>query len=353
MITTLFGEGQNYRRLSRARTTLVGSSSLWEGADHFVQIEVVAFSETHKRFYFQDVKAFTLRRTRRGLWLHLLFGLFTVAAAAIAIWTFASGHSAGGVLDWLTVAVPSGFALGWLTHLALGPTCACHVMTPVQNTRLGALTRTRRARKVLEYLAQRAQTSQGGVVGMEPQDQRQLASAVSPVLGAAASEQKLAAGSSRLYPVVSFLSLLNAAFLFGLLVWDSYPLRAVQVLFTVGLLALGITCAVRSRRSTGDLAAWFKWIGWALFSANGLIFLLWYGYGVYRAGAARPRVPGLELNYVQEMLQISPQGSRFWFWVVIVDACFSMFVGVVGLLVIVLGRAGRHEQGGVKTEESL
>ena len=357
MVTTLFGESQNYRPLSRSRTTLLGSLSLWEGTDHFVQIEVLAFSETHKRFYFEDVKAFTLCRTRRGLWLHLLWGVFTVATAAIALWTFASGYSSGGALDWLAVLVPSCFALAWLTHLALGPTCACHVMTPVQNARLGALARTRRARKVLAYLARRAQTSQGSVVTVE--------TAASLEAGAAGmagvsfkgpgqpdslerepgQDEGLHEVSNRLYPVVSAVSLLNAALLSSLLIWDSYPLRAIQVLFIVGLLALGITCAASSRRSRRKVAGWFKWIGWALFSVNGVIFVLWYGYGIYLAGAARRPTPGLDLNYVQQMLRISPHGSRFWFWVVLVDACFSMLVGSVAL-VILFRRTAQNTSGG-------
>jgi hypothetical protein len=264
---------------------------------------------------------------------------------------FVSGYSSGGVLDWLTVAVPSCFALGWLVHSVLGPTCACHVMTPVQNARLGALARTRPARKVLTYLSRRAQTSQGGAVRVETDVP---AIETGPLIVAGISfkrprlpdslerepghDENLDAGSSRLYPVVSFAALLNAACLFSLLLWDSYPLRAVQVLFIVGLIALGITCAASSRRRRrSDIASWFKWIGWVLFSVNGLIFSLWYGYGIYLAGLARPE-PGLGLNYVQQMLRISPHGSRLWFWVVLVDACFSMLVGLVGLLAILVGR---------------
>ncbi|RPJ52994.1 MAG: hypothetical protein EHM23_31825 [Acidobacteria bacterium] len=341
MVTTLFGESQNYRRLSRARMTALGSLSLWEGPDHFVQVEVLGFSETHKRFYFGDIKALTVRQTRRGLWLHLFFGGLTIATAAIALWIFASGYSPGGVLDWLTVAVPSGLALGWLVHLALGPTCSCHVMTPVQNAPLGALARTRRARTVLGYLARRAQTAQGGPVGVEGTEPFMVAGlsrAAQPDSGESSEVELPGPGSSILYPVVSFASLLNAAILFSLLVWDFYSLRAVQILFIVGLLALGITCVADSRRRRGsEIAAWFKRLGWALFTVNGLVFLLWYGYGFYLAGARQSPASTYELTYVQDMLQISPHGSRFWFWVVLVDACISMLVGLVGLLVIFLG----------------
>ena len=355
MVTTLFGESQNYRRLSPSRITLLGSLSLWEGADHFVQIEVLAFSETHKRFYFEDIRAFTIRRTRRGLWLHLLLGFFSVITAALALWIFSSGYSSGGFLDWLTILVPSAFALGWLAHLAMGPTCACHVMTPVQNASLGALARTRRARKVLAYLARRAQTSQGGVVGVETGTPLEAEAAVIagvsrpplPDSGESGRDESLPEGSTRLYPAVSVVSLLNAALLSGLLVWDSYPLRAIQILFIVGLLALGITCAASSRRSGGVVASWFKWIGWALFSVNGVVFVLWYGYGIYLASAKRPSTPGVELGYLQEMLRISPHGSRLWFWVVLADACFSTLVGLTGLLVTWLGRRQRVRSAGI------
>ncbi|MFB3904791.1 MAG: hypothetical protein ACE15E_15170 [Acidobacteriota bacterium] len=346
MVTTLFGEGQSYRRLSWSKPTLLGSLSLWEGSDHFVQIEVLAFSETHRRFYFEDIKAFTIRRTSRGLWLHLLFGSFTIVTAAITLWLFLAGYASGGALAWLAIGVPSGFALGWMIHLALGPTCACHVVTPVQNTRLGALGRIRSARKTVSYLARRAQTAQGGTVGEETSALSvESAPVIVPALPGAGQPDALtresgydgipAEGLPRLYPIVSFASLLNAAFLFSLLLWDSYPLRAIQVLFVVGLLALGITCAANSRRKRGNEEAfWFKWIGWALFSVNGLVFLLWYGYGFYLAGLTRTGAPELQLDYAQQMLRISPHGSRFWFWVVLVDACFSMSMGLAGLLAV-------------------
>jgi hypothetical protein len=342
MVTTLFGESLNYRQLSRSRATLLGSLSLWEAADHFVQIEVLGFSETHKRFYFEDVRAFTIRPTWRGLWLHLLFGFFSVLTAAMAVWTFSSGYFSGG-LDWLAILVPSAFALVWGVHLALGPTCACHVMTPVQNAHLGALSRTRQARKVLNYLARRAQTSQGGVATSVVAGTEAAVVPGAPKVGQpgpAGPSQATAfeAGPSRLYLVLSSTCLLNAGLLFSLLLWDSYALRAVQVLFIVGLLGLGITCAAGSRASSGQTASWFKPIGWTLFAVNGVVFVLWYGYGMYLASVPRSRAaPGVDLTYVQEMLQISPHGSRFWLWVVLVDACCSMLLGLIGLSIIFLG----------------
>lgn len=344
MVTTLFGEGQTYRRLSRSKPTVLGSLSLWEGADHFVLIEVLGFSETHKRFYFQDIKALSLRQTQRGFWLHLLFGFATLLSGAVALWILGSGNSPGGGWDWLPVAVPSGFAVGWLVHLALGPTCACYVTTPVQNARLGALARTRPARKILGYLARRAQTSQGGALEV-PVPLTEASVVATPALDEVRQPESIETESSgnedsetflpRLYPIVSSISLVNAALLFSLLVWDFYPLRAVQVFFVVGLIILGITCAASTRTNRrSNMASWFKRIGWALFGVNGLVFLLWYGYGFYLAALSRSANPGAELAQVQQMLEISPHGSRFWFWVVLVDAWFSMIVGLAGLLVI-------------------
>jgi len=143
---------------------------------------------------------------------------------------------------------------------------------------------------------------------------------------------KVGAGSTLLRVVVTSLALLNAAFLSGFLIWDSYALRVVQLFLTVTLLGDGITRAATSRAA----GVRFRRIRWALFAVDGLVFLLWYAYGVYMTSISRPPRAAFEVNFAWDMLRTSPHTSTFWFWVVAVNAVFSAVVGFIGLASLVL-----------------
>ena len=67
---------KQYERLTRARRRQAGfvaatyiRTSLWLGKDHLLCIDSNGYSETYKRFYFQDIQAVSIRLTqRRQVW---------------------------------------------------------------------------------------------------------------------------------------------------------------------------------------------------------------------------------------------------------------------------------------------
>jgi hypothetical protein len=148
-----------YRRLTRPRRRKAGflavtylRSSLWLGDDHLLVIDSNGYSETYKRFYFQDIQAIAIRLTRRRLiWNWVL-------SVPIALWLLGLGYEflvrrSPDVVD-LAIATLWTLLPGvpLLLNNLFGPTCACTLRTAVQAEELPSLCRLRKTRRVLELL---------------------------------------------------------------------------------------------------------------------------------------------------------------------------------------------------------
>ncbi len=167
-----------YQRLTRAagrvrfaavRTT---NGSLWLGADHLLGVDSGGFTENYKRFYFRDIQAIMIEKTKTGQIWNYIWGVavFITLVSAIA------NRSPGPLSQWngddaVGTIVFGGFAtlfaLFFVINLLLGPTCKCYLRTAVQIEEIPSLRRLHRARKILERIRPLITTAQGG--GLSPQ----------------------------------------------------------------------------------------------------------------------------------------------------------------------------------------
>ena len=187
-----------YRRLTRARSRHSGiavfthvRSSLWLGADHLLVIDSSGYTETYKRFYFQDIQAVTIRLTsRRRIWNWALGALTAVCVA---------GYGYGlAVMPNPNLAASSplfGFALIFAVPLLinnlLGATCACQLQTAVQTEPLPSLCRLRKTRRILDRLRPLIAQAQGQLAPEEiPARLRAWQEATAAAEAAAAAEPR-------------------------------------------------------------------------------------------------------------------------------------------------------------------
>jgi hypothetical protein len=155
-----------YRRLPGRESGLLSYSRLWLGPDHLLLARTTFFSEEYKRFYFRDIQAIVMRRTRRHLiWAWMLAILFGLCVAVLCIGFFdLSGRSIQpsdtiGLLVW---GVPALLCLALLyLNFVRGPGCICHVRTAVQIEELSPLKRFRTTWKVIERLKPGIEIAQG------------------------------------------------------------------------------------------------------------------------------------------------------------------------------------------------
>jgi hypothetical protein len=114
-----------------------GRGKLWLSEDHLLEVNSLFVVEWYRRFFFREIKAFTVRRTnRRLIWALVLGGvgvLFGLIAAAFAWSGVTQKEGPSQVLMYMMAGFFGVIAVLCLVlfafNLALGPTCRCHVLT--------------------------------------------------------------------------------------------------------------------------------------------------------------------------------------------------------------------------------
>ena len=141
-----------YRRLpGRGRksagflTLTAPTSTLWLGADHVLTVDSYGAAEDYRRFYFREIQAIAVRKTRTLLWVSAL----QAAVMASFVWAALAIGRESAVFFGILAALDAVFLL---VHLARGTTCRTYVVTRVGREELAALRRTRQARRVLEVV---------------------------------------------------------------------------------------------------------------------------------------------------------------------------------------------------------
>lgn len=146
-----------YRRLTGRSPQVANYVVLYEGPDHLLLVTSTGWSESYKRFFYRDIQALVIRRTRWFEGIAAALGALTLLVALPATLAFAGNPDAGIVLF-----VIAGILLALLIgHFLLGPTCVCEIQTAVQTERLAGLRRARRARKFLRRLKPLIEAAQG------------------------------------------------------------------------------------------------------------------------------------------------------------------------------------------------
>ena len=159
--------GKEYSKLTPLRNKpgfkiiSTSRSNLWLGSDHLLSVETEGYTESYRRFYFKDIQAFILHKSRRQMMLSLVLGFFTTLFTLIVLVNDAIELK----IVFSIVALLFGIPL--VLNLALGPTCNCDLRTAVQTERIPSMGRLRRARKVLTRIRPLIAEAQGALTPEE------------------------------------------------------------------------------------------------------------------------------------------------------------------------------------------
>ena len=145
-----------YRRLPGRGFAISQRVQAYQGPDHLLQVSSTGYSESYRRFYFRDIQVVTIQKTQLGKIFNGIFAFFTALFALPAF-----DMSLGPAIAMWSVA--GFFAVLLISHLALGPTCACYIRTAVQTERLSAVTRIRIARRLLRRIHPLIESVQGSL----------------------------------------------------------------------------------------------------------------------------------------------------------------------------------------------
>jgi hypothetical protein len=144
-----------YEKLPGHRRGLVLGSSLWLGPDHLLSVRSQRFREQYKRYYFRDIRAIAIARSRR-------FHISTRSLAIGAVWFIAQIVVAVNRLSWAPWLwlVPVLLAIVW-AYISLEKSCRCRIYTAVSADGLPSVYRIWTARRFLAILEPHIRSAQG------------------------------------------------------------------------------------------------------------------------------------------------------------------------------------------------
>ena len=146
-----------YKRLpGKKKGFLIGHHTLWQGADHLLQIYSRLGVEDYKRYYFDDIQAIITRKTGSGrianIILGAIFGLFCFFAV-----------SSSGSWRLLPAIIAATILLILLINILRGPTCETVLLTAVQTEKLYPLHRLKTTEPVMNRLRSVIERRQGRI----------------------------------------------------------------------------------------------------------------------------------------------------------------------------------------------
>jgi hypothetical protein len=299
-----------YRKVSRKRRGLGGSSQIWLAVDHLLLVETAWFVQNYRRFRLSEIQAILVsRRPSRIVWQTALLTLTILALA----WCFrpAAGwfaRLAGGV-------VFGGALLAELADLARGPSCRVTLRTAVSAVRLRPLSRMRYAESFLADVGPAVETAQAG---MEPLTDAALpaANAVAPAPAPARRVnwrlQYILFASAMVCGVASFSSFL----------WNLDDMVSLVWTLTVMVIVLGVYSLIAERAH-----------GWTL--PRALCLLCTLGVTADLGITAVVMIQNLVSANLSDPVAIQQQFKRWPGWFIrysLAESSLQTLLGLTGLL---------------------
>jgi len=155
----------SYRKLTRKKRTLLGSTQLWLGDDHVLMVRSTHFQEEYRRFQLSDIQAVVAVESSPRMAMQILLPI----SAALA---FLGMFGANDILSRTILALLGVTLLGIAAYdLVRGQRCRCRLLTEVSSETIDPVTLTSDYRRLLAVLGPALEVAQGVL----PIDEQQLA----------------------------------------------------------------------------------------------------------------------------------------------------------------------------------
>jgi len=321
---------KTYRRLpGRARKNLGFFDNnryrLWLASDHLLYVCRKYFSESYRRFFFEDIQALVISRTTKGRTLNIILAIF--GGFLGLLWLLGAVFWGWSLTPLVFLGMLAGTFLGGILYnTILGPTCVCRMHTAVQIEDLYSLGRLRTAQRTIAILKPLIDAAQGELtpeeLDLHSEDHVEVRASAHVLPSAAPPPAEMKHEHGRVHAVVFYFFILFAiSFLIDVFYRNEVKDR-IDLLFFLPFLVLIAVALGKQYRS--DLPSLLKDITWAaLFLAIGS-FLFGIAYSIIYM-----------ISHPEQMAQGDIQG--FFEGPVSVAFCavmaiFDSTLGVLGLM---------------------
>jgi hypothetical protein len=331
--------------ISRKGSQLIAATRtgvrMWLGDDHLLQVESVGgYSETYKRFYFRDIQAFCLRKTKAWFAANVVLGFLT---GMFLLWALTVHDSAGVIALGIFTGV---FGMFLLLSVVRGPTCTVHLKTAVHYEELASLRRLRNANKVLARIRPLIEAAQGTAPA------ETLAQQYASVLTTAQATPAAPGQVTRVIdPTLSHYDSKVHQILFtvllAMMVADVFyiMLPSVATVLLNSLVTLGVAAAVviaLVKQNNTDLKPAVRVVTWI--TAGYVAVSYFVGYITMFFLVPQDKLDGTQWGHVKALAEIHPLESKGWLITFLASATISGVLGLAGLLLL---RQHNREQNGI------
>jgi hypothetical protein len=142
-----------YKKLSSQRHHGSNYSRLWLAEDHVLLVTTTGYTEEYRRFFFADIQAVFIRKTKAGTVANWALVCIAIVLAVLGIFVSEA---------FILCVVVAGFCLLFAGFNALlGPTCLVEIQTAVARQELPPLHRLRPSKKIVARLLPLVTAAQG------------------------------------------------------------------------------------------------------------------------------------------------------------------------------------------------
>ncbi len=261
-----------YKKFPSKHKKFIGNDCLWFGDDHLLLVESTGISENYKRFYFKDIQAVNILKTRSNSIKTILLGILLGLSIFLTLLTFEAGNlSSPMFIFWAASSLIFLFMFIWFFRK--GTSCRCFMYSSVQKEKLTPVNTLKKATKFLDTIVPKIETRQGVLAPEALQNASQrVEAAPSAILkhGNAAPRKQISLSWHR----ALFLSLMAfSIFGIGNLLFRFPALYLIGGIAFLLILLVNIVAIVKQASST--LGSWAKGI-----SITSLVFMfITIGYG--------------------------------------------------------------------------
>lgn len=329
----------NYRKIAGSRRGLGKWHTLWLGDDHLLAVESTGYSEDYTRYYLKDIQAIVSRRTMTGRVWNAVLGSVVLLALVGGV----SAEEPGLIMFAGIVGAAFLFLLLW--NIFRGPTCRCHVVTPLGVEELPPLDRLSSVKKALDRLCPLVLVLQGEIERGEMAQLARMAQNAPPAAKVASFSAVSSPAPTSSYRggwhLAAFLLLLAEAGVSALqLLHNSKALLALSACLCLICAILAVMALIKQREHfVTPLARWMTWGGMAtmvLGSTVGYFFML-----VLSIENLGDRAGALTQNEMLDIYgAIQPAQHPSFAGFIVAYAIVASAVAVIGLIATGSGRGG-------------
>ena len=313
---------------------LIGKYTLWQGADHLLQVYSRVGVEEYKRFYFNDIQAVITRKTTGGKIQNIVMGCLVLILMLPAI-------ALDGGWSLFYGIIPAAMLLLLLVGLFKGPTCETKLMTAVQTEKLHSLHRLKNTFKVMDRLGNQIQRTQGTLKREELDNVP-----VRPMANQGSYRQVQQRTFKKISP--RYETGRAHLVLFGLLLLDGVLVSlgfffthvVLTIISTVASLVMGIFVIVALvKQHDSSMSGSLKAITWASLGFICINFVAGYVISIVFA-MQNPGIIYNQWEVFKSMSLLSPWESPLKLSFDIFTLCGVLFLGIPGLYMLYRSASG-------------